>query len=288
MKRLNGRWLRETLYTGEMRQRSRAWWAAVIALTVSLLVVASATTFLYSFMSDSLSNQTVSNCSALGGFGMGPNSYTAAKEGVLSFFQVSSTCSGSNAAFSSLTVTLSPFAGAINVSVVDALRFYWNGSVPAVATIQFSSTGTSFFTSGGPYGYLLVNSTTGGTYPVHNSDDCVGAGGISAPGTGNCMLQLLPLAAGVAGAVGAAGTTGNTATGLVNLSAPSTVICPPAGAAWNTGSSSCTPGSAGSIVAALAAGPSFLVLSFGFSDAPTSYPSGSSSFAVTVTASVVW
>jgi hypothetical protein len=31
-----------------------------------------------------------------------------------------------------------------------------------------------------------------------------------------------------------------------------------------------------------------VVISFGFSDAPNTYPSGSSSFTLTITASVVW
>jgi hypothetical protein len=270
------------------RTRSYAWWIVIGAISVSLMMVASGSNFITGFLNGTLTTTTVNYCASLGGFGNGPSAYMAGKQGVYSSVVVSGTCSGSNNGFSSLTLNLNPYAGATNITLVDALRFYWNGSTSAVVTFQFSSSGTSFFASSGPYGYMLINSTTAGSFPVHSTDDCVGGGGVTAPGTGNCKLQLLPLPSGTAGATAATGTAGNTVTGLINLSAPSSVICPPVGAAWNTGASSCTSGSLGSVVAALASGPSYVVISFGFSDAPNSYPGGTASFSVTVTATVNW
>lgn len=284
--KLKGHWLRDSTQFGSKNPRSRAWWLAIGAFAISTIMLTSATPYLSSAISGSLTTTTVNACLAEGGFGNGPSAYTARAEGVLSGVTISSTCSGGSL-FSSVSLTINAFAGVTNITAVDALRFYWNGTPSATVTFSFSSTGTPFFTSSGPYGYLLINSTTGGTYPVHSNDDCVGAT-ISAPGTGNCKLQVLPLAAGVAGAVAATGTSGNTVTGLVNLSSPSTVICPPAGALWITGSSSCTAGSGGSVKAVLAAGPSFVVLSLGLSDPPQSYPGTDTSFSVTVSATAVW
>lgn len=248
----------------------------------------SGTEFLSGTVTGTLTSASTSACSAEGGFGNGPSAYVAHEQGVLSSVSISGTCSGSNNAFSSLSFTVNPFAGATNITSIDVFRFYWNGSDTAHVTFQFSSSGTSFFTSTGPYGYLLLNSTTAGSYPVHSTDDCIGGSGISAPGTGNCRLQVLPLPAGTAGAVAAAGTSGNTVTGLVNLSAPSTVVCPPAGALWVTGSASCVPGASGDIVTSLASGPSYLVISFGFSNPPNSYPGGDASFSVTLSSTAVW
>ena len=284
--KLNGQWLRASTHFSPRKSRSRAWWFVIGAFAISAIMLTSATPYLSSTITGSLTTTTVDACLAEGGFGNGPSAYTARAEGVLSGVTISTTCSGASQ-FSSVSLTFNAFAGATNITVVDALRFYWNGTPSATITFSFSSTGTSFFTSSGPYGYLLINSTTAGTYPVHSNDDCVGAT-ISSPGTGNCKLQVLPLAAGVAGAVAATGTSGNTVTGLVNLSSPSTVICPPAGALWLTGSSSCTAGSGGSVKAVLAAGPSFVVLSLGLSDPPESYPGTDTSFSVTVSANVVW
>ena len=285
--KLEGRWLRGGHPFRWQNRPSLAWWVPVAAIAVSVLTVAVATPFLYGTFSGTLTSTGSAACLSEGGFGNGPNAYMAREEGVLSGVSIAASCTGGNLEFTSMSLTLNSFGGATNISVVDALRFYWNGTPSATITFSFSSTGTSFFTSSGPYGYLLINSTTAGTYPVHSNDDCVGAT-ISAPGTGNCKLQVLPLAAGVAGAVAATGTSGNTVTGLVNLSSPSTVICPPAGALWLTGSSSCTAGSGGSVKAVLAAGPSFVVLSLGLSDPPESYPGTATSFSVTVSANVVW
>lgn len=286
--RMNGHWLRKRFEPLQKRSHTTLWWIAMVTVLLSLIAIASGSSYVRGFLSGTLTVTSASYCSSVGGFGMGPSEYAAKEEGVISSSTATSACTGGNGALSTLTLTVAPFAGATNITVVDAFRFYWNGTVPAVATLSFSSSGTSFFTSGGPYGYLLVNSTTAGTFPVHSTDDCVGAGGISAPGTGNCKLQLLPLPTGTGGAVAASGTAGNTLTGLVNLSAPSTVVCPPVGASWNAGGSTCAAGSGGDLVASLAAGPSFLVISFGFSDAPNTYPGGVGSFGVTISVSVTW
>ena len=251
-------------------------------------MVATATPFLYGTFSGTLTATGSAACLSEGGFGNGPSAYVAREEGVLGGVSISATCTSGNSEFTSMSLTINSFGGATNITVVDGLRFYWNGTAPATATFTFTSSGSTFFTSTGPYGYLLINSTTAGTYPVHSNDNCVGSTTISPPGTGNCKLQVLPVTAGVASAVVATGTSGNTVTGLVNLSSPATVVCPPAGSLWNTGSSSCTGGNGGKITATLASGPSFVVISMGFSDAPASYPTGASSFTVIIAASVAW
>ncbi len=260
-----------------------------MAMTLfSVTALAIGSLFVSSIVNGLTTTTTQNSCASEGGFGNAPESYIAREEGVFSGISLTAACISGTTVLSAMTLTIAPFAGATNISIVDAMRFYWNGTSTASVKFVFSSSGTSFFASSGPYGYLLVNSTTAGAYPVHSSDDCVGASGVSAPGTGNCKLQLLPLSTGTAGAAAAAGTSGNTVTGLVNLSAPSTVVCPPAGTAWNMGASSCTAGTGGSLTAVLAPGPSFVVLSFGFSDPPNSYPGGAASFSVTVSATAVW
>ena len=252
---------------------------------VSITIVAGVA-YISSTSLGTLTGTSTSVCSAEGGFGYGPNAYIAQDQGILSGVTLTSTCSGGNAEFQGMTLTLTSLDGAINETGVDALRFYWNGSVAATVTFTFSSSGTDFFpaSGGGPYGYLLVNSSTAGLFPVNVKDECLGGSGVALPG--NCNLMPLPWTSGSGGAGTATGTSGNPVTGLVNLSAPSTVVCPPAGALWNGGSSSCTAGAGGSVAATLAAGPSFEVISFSLSDAPGAATTGS--FSVTVSAAVTW
>jgi hypothetical protein len=284
---MNGQWMRGISRLRKPTLHAWGWWLGIVSIVLALVAVVSGTPYLSEMLTGTLTIGTQDFCAAEGGFGIGPNAYISTEQGVLSGVTFTSACGSSGSAFSSVSVTLNPYAGARNITSIDALRFYWNGSTSASVTFSVSSSGTSFFTSSGPYGYFLLNSTTSGSYPIHNTDDCLGTV-VSSPGTGVCTMQFLPVPAGVAGAVAASGTTGNTVTGLVNLSQPTTIVCPPAGSAWNSGASSCTSGIGGAIVSTLSAGPSFLVISFGFSNAPSSYPSGSSSFAITVTASVVW
>lgn len=281
---------------GQGRRRFCAWLRGPGAALLIAAMVGTASGVVFIFNQARVVQTGGGVCPPVVGFTRGPNLGRALADGIVSGVSVSGAiglCGGSGSL--SLGATVNLVAGALNESVIDGFRFYYNSTSGPSAFVTFtvSLSGTSLFpTSGPPFGFLIVNSTTAttsGSYPNPSTDDCLGATQVAAPpnicGSGARSLLSLPLQSNLSGASHATGVSA--VTGLVNLSAPTTMICP-AGISWTAGASSCSAGAGGRLTAALTpvSGISFVVISLVLADIPPSF--SGSSFSITISAMAQW